>query len=77
MKDIYTVVIVDSNTFELSTVSFTTFEAAKEYCMEEVMAADADANEEEVEQSLEEEMVYTGYNDTNYYIEEARLVEKA
>ena len=74
MKDIYTVILLNDASGELSTVSFFDFDKSKEYVVEEVLEHDDGSTSiDDVLDSLEREMFYDDGN-TKYYIEEAKLV---
>lgn len=74
MKTIYTVILLNDASSDLSTVSFFDFDKAKEYVVEEVLEYDDGSTSiDDVLDSLEREMFYDDGN-TKYYIEEAKLV---
>lgn len=74
MKDIYTVILLNEPSGELSTVSFFDFDKAKEYVVEEVLETDDGSTSiDDVLDALESDMYYDDGN-TKYYIEEAKLV---
>ena len=74
MKDIYTVILLNDASGELSTVSFFDFDKAKEYVVEEVLEHDdGSISIDDVLDSLEVDMFYEDGN-TKYYIEEAFLI---
>ena len=77
MKDIYTVILLNDASGELSTVSFFDFDKAKEYVVEEVLEHDDGSTSIDdvldVLDALEVDMFYEDGN-TKYYIEEAFLI---
>ena len=74
MKTIYTVILLNDASGELSTVSFFDFDKSKEYVVEEVLEHDDGSTSiDDVLDSLEREMFYDD-GITKYYIEEAKLV---
>ena len=74
MENIYTVILLNDASGELSTVSFFDFDNAKEYVVEEVLEHDDGSTFiDDILDSLEREMFYDDGN-TKYYIEEAKLV---
>ena len=73
MKDIYTVILLNDASSELSTVSFLDLGKAKEYVVGEVFASNDDSiSADGVLDSLERDMFYDDGR-TKYYIEEAKL----
>ena len=77
MNDIYTVILLNDASGELSTVSFFDFDKAKEYVVEEVLEHDDGSTSIDdvldVLDALEVDMFYEDGN-TKYYIEEAFLI---
>ena len=74
MKDIYTVILLNDASGELSTVSFFDFDKAKAYVVEEVLEHDDGSTSiDDVLDALEREMFYDD-GITKYYIEGAKLV---
>ena len=74
MKYIYTVILLNDASSDLSTVSFFDFDKAKEYVVQEVLEHDDGSTSiDDVLDSLEVDMFYDGGN-IKYYIEEAKLV---
>ena len=77
MNDIYTVILLNDASGELSTVSFFDFDKAKEYVVEEVLEHDDGSTSIDdvldVLDALEREMFYDD-GITKYYIEGAKLV---
>ena len=74
MKTIYTVILLNDASGELSTVSFFDFDKAKEYVVEEVLEHDDGSTSiDDVLDALEAGMFYDDGN-TKYYIEEAFLM---
>ena len=74
MKTIYTVILLNDASSELSTVSFFDFDKAKEYVVQEVLEHDDGSTSiDDVLDALEAGMFYDDGN-TKYYIEEAFLM---
>lgn len=73
-KTIYTVILLNDASSDLSTVSFFDFDKAKEYVVQEVLEHDDGSTSiDDVFDSLEVDMFYDDGN-TKYYIEEAFLI---
>ena len=72
-KTIYTVILLNDASSDLSTVSFFDFDKAKEYVVQEVLKDDGSTSIDDVLEALEVDMVYE-YGNTKYYIEEAFLM---
>ena len=73
-KTIYTVILLNDASGELSTISFFDFDKAKEYVVQEVLEHDdGSISIDDVLDSLEVDMFYDDGN-TKYYIEEAFLM---
>ena len=74
MKTIYTVVLINDASSDLSTVSFFDFDKAKEYVVQEVLEDDDGSTSiDDILDSLEVDMFYED-GKTKYYIEEAFLM---
>ena len=74
MKDIYTVIGMNDASGSLFTVSFLTFDKAKEYIVREVLESDdGSISTDEILNSLEQNMFYDDGN-TKYYVEKAKLI---
>ena len=72
-KTIYTVILINDASSDLSTVSFFDFDKAKEYVVQEVLEDDGSTSIDDILDSLEVDMFYDD-GKTKYYIEEAKLV---
>ena len=74
MKTIYTVILINDASSDLSTVSFFDFDKAKEYVVQEVLEDDDGSTSiDDILDSLEVDMFYDD-GKTKYYIEEAFLM---
>lgn len=75
MKDIYTVILFNEASGDLSTVSFNKYKDAQEYVAQEVLESDdGSINIDDVLNALDSDMFYDDGN-TKYYIEEAKLID--
>ena len=73
-KTIYTVILINDASSDLSTVSYFDFDKAKEYVVQEVLEHDDGSTSiDDVLDALEVDMFYEDGN-TKYYIEEAFLI---
>ena len=72
-KTIYTVILLNDASSDLSTVQFFDFDKAKEYVVQEVLKDDGSTSIDDVLDALEVDMFYE-YGNTKYYIEEAFLM---
>ena len=74
MKTIYTVILINDASSDLSTVSYFDFDKAKEYVVQEILEHnDGSTSIDDILDYLEVDMFYDDGN-TKYYIEEAFLI---